>query len=136
MDYARSGDTLCVWKLDCFARSLIDLVTMVNTLRDRGIGFKELTSALADIAPGTADGRLMASGGRGHGGVRAQPHQGAHPCRTDAARAQGRIGGRPSVVDEDAFTLTRAREAKGESVSAKALGISRATLYRHLGEGA
>ncbi|MFF4030202.1 helix-turn-helix domain-containing protein [Streptomyces sviceus] len=55
------------------------------------------------------------------------------PC----AKAQGRTGGRPSVVDEDVLTVARARKAKGESVSAiaKALGISRATLYRHLGEG-
>ncbi|MGW4555539.1 helix-turn-helix domain-containing protein [Streptomyces sp. NPDC004365] len=34
--------------------------------------------------------------------------------------------------------MARARKAKGESVStiAKALGISRATLYRHLDESA
>ncbi|MFD0398373.1 recombinase family protein [Kitasatospora sp. NPDC059811] len=51
-----------------------------------------------------------------------------------AAKAQGRTGGRPSVISEDRLTIARARPAKGESVSsiAKALGISRATLYRHL----
>ena len=56
----------------------------------------------------------------------------------DAAKAQGRTGGRPTVVDEDVLTVARARKAKGESVSAiaKALGISRATLYRHLDESA
>ncbi|MGX1677032.1 helix-turn-helix domain-containing protein [Streptomyces althioticus] len=54
----------------------------------------------------------------------------------DAAKAQGRTGGRPSVVNEDVLTVVRARKAKGESVSAiaKALGVSRATLYRHLGD--
>ncbi|SCD49462.1 Resolvase, N terminal domain [Streptomyces sp. di188] len=56
----------------------------------------------------------------------------------DAAKAQGRTGGRPTVVNEDVLTVARARRAKGESVSAiaKALGISRATLYRHLDESA
>ncbi|WP_329408452.1 helix-turn-helix domain-containing protein [Streptomyces sp. NBC_00704] len=41
-------------------------------------------------------------------------------------------------VDEDVLIVARARKAKGESVSAiaKALGVSRATLYRHLGESA
>ncbi|MFI1801555.1 helix-turn-helix domain-containing protein, partial [Streptomyces sp. NPDC020379] len=45
-------------------------------------------------------------------------------------------GGRPTVVDDDKLAVARARHAKGESVTAiaKALGVSRATLYRHLGE--
>ncbi|MFJ3930884.1 helix-turn-helix domain-containing protein [Streptomyces sp. NPDC090029] len=45
---------------------------------------------------------------------------------------------RPSVVDDDKLAIARARHAKGESVTAiaKALGISRATLYRHIGESA
>ncbi|WP_030951788.1 recombinase family protein [Streptomyces sp. NRRL S-481] len=138
LDYARPGDTLCVWKLDRFARSLIDLVTMVDTLRERGIGFKVLTGALANIDPGTADGRLMLQ----VVGAMAEFERSLIKERTraglDAAKAQGRTGGRPSVVDEDVLTVAHARKAKGESVSAiaKALGISRATLYRHLGESA
>ncbi|MFF7235607.1 helix-turn-helix domain-containing protein [Streptomyces collinus] len=46
--------------------------------------------------------------------------------------------GAPSPGGRFSRTAARARQAKGESVSAiaKALGISRATLYRHLGEGA
>jgi DNA invertase Pin-like site-specific DNA recombinase len=52
----------------------------------------------------------------------------------DAAKAQGRTGGRPTVITDDLLTVARARKVKGESVSAiaKALGVSRATLYRHL----
>jgi DNA invertase Pin-like site-specific DNA recombinase len=136
LDYARPGDTLCVWKLDRFARSLIDLVAMVDTLRERGIGFKVLTGALANIDPGTADGRLMLQ----VVGAMAEFERSLSKERTraglDAAKAQGRTGGRPSVVDEDVLTVARARKAKGESASAiaKALGVSRATLYRHLGE--
>ncbi|MGW4032162.1 helix-turn-helix domain-containing protein [Streptomyces sp. NPDC004838] len=56
----------------------------------------------------------------------------------DTAARKGNHGGRPSVVDDDKLALARARHAKGESVTAiaKALGISRATLYRHIGESA
>jgi len=36
--YARSGDVLVVWRLDRLGRSLVDLVSLVNTLRDRSIG--------------------------------------------------------------------------------------------------
>ncbi|MFB7128563.1 helix-turn-helix domain-containing protein [Kitasatospora sp. NPDC056273] len=42
------------------------------------------------------------------------------------------------MISEDKLTIARARRARGESVSsiAKALGISRATLYRHLEDSA
>ena len=50
-----------------------------------------------------------------------------------AARVQGRIGGRPGVMEADKLAATTARLARGESPTriAKALGLSRATLYRH-----
>jgi DNA invertase Pin-like site-specific DNA recombinase len=50
-----------------------------------------------------------------------------------AARAQGRVGGRPSVMDPDKLAAARARLAREESATqvAKALKVSRATLYRH-----
>jgi hypothetical protein len=115
-----------------------DLVSMVDTLRERDIGFKVLTGALANIDPGTADGRLMLQ----VVGAMAEFERSLIKERTraglDAARAQGRTGGRPAVMNDDMLTVARARRAKGESVNAlaRALGVSRATLYRHIGEGA
>jgi len=54
-----------------------------------------------------------------------------------AARAQGKVGGRPTVMDPDKLAAARARWARGESPTqiAKALGVSRASVYRHLGDG-
>jgi DNA invertase Pin-like site-specific DNA recombinase len=51
-----------------------------------------------------------------------------------AAAAQGRYGGRPAKVDDDTLAIARARQARGESVTAIAthLGIGRSTLYRAL----
>ena len=51
-----------------------------------------------------------------------------------AARAQGRNGGRPTVMDADKLAAARARRARGESPAeiARALGVSRASAYRHL----
>ncbi|MFI5543572.1 recombinase family protein [Streptomyces sp. NPDC051815] len=138
LDYLRPEDTLCVWKLDRFARSLIDLVTLVDALADRGIGFKVLTGALASIDPNTPDGRLMLQ----VVGAMAEFERSLIKERTraglDAARAQGRTGGRPVVMDADKLAAAKARRAKGESVTAiaKALGVSRATLYRALGGSA
>ncbi|MFG2140287.1 recombinase family protein [Streptomyces sp. NPDC048650] len=136
LDYLRPGDTLCVWKLDRFARSLIDLVTMVDGLAARGIGFKVLTGALASIDPNTPDGRLMLQ----VVGAMAEFERSLIKDRTraglEAAKAQGRTGGRPTVMDADKLAAAKARRAKGESVTAvaKAVGVSRATLYRALAE--
>jgi DNA invertase Pin-like site-specific DNA recombinase len=136
LDYLRPGDTLVVWKLDRFARSLIDLVTTVDALRAREIGFKVLTGALANIDTNTPDGRLMLQ----VIGAMAEFERELIKDRTRAglaaAKAQGRTGGRPAVMDADKLAVARARRGDGQSVTAiaKALGVSRATLYRALGE--
>ncbi len=54
--YARSGDTLIVWKLDRLARSMKQLIETVETLRLRNIGFRSLTEAIDTT---TAQGRLV-----------------------------------------------------------------------------
>jgi DNA invertase Pin-like site-specific DNA recombinase len=46
LEFARSGDTLIVWKLDRLARSMKQLIETVEILRMRGIGFRSLTEAL------------------------------------------------------------------------------------------
>src|SRR5271155_3639744 len=56
LEFARSGDTLIVWKLDRLARSMKQLIETVETLRVRGIGFRSLTEALDTT---TAQGRLV-----------------------------------------------------------------------------
>ncbi len=51
-----------------------------------------------------------------------------------AARAQGRTGGRPTVMDTDKLAAAQARRTKGETPTqiAAALSVSRASVYRHL----
>ena len=48
-----------------------------------------------------------------------------------AAEAHGRRGGRPAAVDNDVLAVARARQSRGESVSAIArhLKVGRSTLY-------
>ena len=48
--------TVIVWKLDRLDRSLRDLITMLDELRDGGVGFQSLTEA---IDTGTPTGRAM-----------------------------------------------------------------------------
>ena len=56
LEFARSGDTLIVWKLDRLARSMKQLIETIEELRLRGIGFRSLTEALDTT---TAQGRLV-----------------------------------------------------------------------------
>src|SRR3954471_18990034 len=53
------GNTLVVWKLDRLGRDLKHLVTIVDELRQRDIGFKVLTGHGAQIDTTTANGRLV-----------------------------------------------------------------------------
>ncbi|PWG74666.1 DNA invertase, partial [Enterococcus hirae] len=52
----RKGDVMVVWKLDRLARSLKDLVEIVQDLHDREIGFKSLTESIDTTSSG---GRLV-----------------------------------------------------------------------------
>ena len=52
------GNTLVVWKLDRLGRDLKHLVTTVDELQKRDVGFKVLTGAGAQIDTTTANGRL------------------------------------------------------------------------------
>jgi DNA invertase Pin-like site-specific DNA recombinase len=134
LDYLRAGDTLVVWKLDRLGRSLIDLVSIVDGLRGRGIGFKVLTGTLSAVDTTSADGRLFFQIIAAMAEFERSLIKDRTKAGLEAAKAQGRTGGRPTVITDDLLTVATARKAKGESVSAiaKALGVSRATLYRHL----
>ena len=52
----QEGDTLIVWKLDRLARSLRDLVSMLDDFHRRGIDFRSLTE---EINTSTAGGKLV-----------------------------------------------------------------------------
>jgi DNA invertase Pin-like site-specific DNA recombinase len=130
--YARTGDTLVVWRLDRLGRSLKDLVQRVEDLQKRGIGFRSLHetidttssvgkfqfhvfSALAEFERDLIRDRTMA-------GLR-------------AARERGRRGGRRhSLTPEQismAARLIKSREVPVSDIC-KILKVSKPTLYRYV----
>jgi DNA invertase Pin-like site-specific DNA recombinase len=48
----QDGDTLIVWKLDRLARSLRDLIAMVEDFNKRGVHFRSLTEEISTTTPG------------------------------------------------------------------------------------
>ena len=136
VDYMREGDTLCVWKLDRLGRSTKDVLTIAEKLHERGIALRILTGTLAGAYSPSGEGKFFFTMMVAFAELERDMIVERTRAGLEAAKAQGRVGGRPTVVNEDVLTVARARKAKGESVSsiATALGVSRATLYRHLGE--
>ena len=124
----RQGDTLVVWKLDRLARSLKDLVAIIDDLQAQGVGFRSLTEAIDTTSTG---GRLVfhifgALAEFEHSLIRERTIAGLA-----AARARGRRGGRkPAMSKADirkaAAMLTDPTITKTEV--ARHFGISRVTL--------
>lgn len=132
LDQLRPGDVIVVWRLDRLGRSLKNLITLVEDLADREIGFRSLSESIDTT---TANGKLFFS----VMGALAEFERDLIRERTlaglKAARARGRVGGRPPVMTADKVKLARqmydSKEHTVESI-AKTLGVSRKTIYRHL----
>lgn len=134
LGYLRPGDVLAVWKLDRLGRSVKEVLTLADELHDRGIGLRILTGTLAGTYTPAGEGKFFFTVMAAVAELERDLIHQRTMAGLAAARAQGRIGGRPSVMNPDKLAAATARLARGESVTqiTKALGMSRATLYRHI----
>lgn len=132
ISYARSGDTIVVWKLDRLARSIKQLIYTIESLRVRGVGFRSLTEALDTTPP---QGRLVFH----MFGALAEFERSLIRERTQAgllaAKRAGRTGGRPPKLTDEDIEAARAMLSNpdiGVASVANRLGVSLATLYRYI----
>ena len=132
LDQLRSGDAVVVWRLDRLGRSLKNLIAVVEELAKMGVGFRSLSES---IDTNTANGKFFFS----MMGALAEFERDLIRERTNAglaaARARGRVGGRPPVMTPDKIKVARQMyRSKDHTVEAiaKTLGVSRKTIYRHL----
>ena len=134
LDYLRPGDTLCAWKLDRLGRSVKDVLIIADDLHERGTGLRILTGKLAGIYNPAGEGKFFFTMMAAFAELERDVIHERTMAGLAAARAQGRTGGRPTVMNMDRLAAARARHANGERPTqiAKALGVSRATIYRHL----
>lgn len=134
LKYARSGDVIVVWRLDRLSRSLKDLIEMINTLEAKNIGFLSLEESINTTS---SSGKLIFH----IFGALAEFERNLIKERTqaglNAARARGRVGGRPKALSEDerklAVKLYHEREY-GISKICEMMGISKPTLYKYVAE--
>lgn len=133
LDYAREGDTVTVVALDRLGRSLSGIIGTIDTLTSRGVLLRSLREGVDYSTP---MGRMVA-------GIfaslaeyeRTLIRERATAAREAALRRGIRTGPKPKL---DAERIEQARILRREGQTAaqvcKTLGVSRATLYRALGE--
>jgi DNA invertase Pin-like site-specific DNA recombinase len=129
----RAGDTLVVWKLDRLGGNLADLIATVDGLGERNVDFRSLTE---NIDTSTATGRMFFQ----VVGAFAEFERNRLVERTKAgiaaARARGRIGGRPPALTPKQIQKARAMLTDPEITVTEVcehFGVSRSTLYKRVG---
>lgn len=132
LDQLRKGDVLMVWKLDRLSRSLRDVLIIMERLGDAGAGFRSLTEAIDTTTPA---GRMMMQ----MVGAFAEFERAMLRERTkaglDAAREQGRIGGRRPKLTPQQQAEIRRMVGKGDKTAADAARLFKihpATISRLL----
>ncbi|GGP75038.1 recombinase family protein [Streptomyces melanogenes] len=129
---------LTVAEMKRLARGAAELMNLGSTLQADGIQLEILSGPLQGIYDPNGAGAIvfavLAVGAEvEREGIREKTMEGL-----ETAERNGRHGGRPTVMSQDKLAAAQARQGKGESVTsiAKALGVSRATMYRALAEAA
>src|SRR5699024_8980756 len=131
-DHLREVDSLVWWRLERLRRSRKHLITTIEELDERGVGFRSLQENLDTT---TSGGRLIFH----VFGALAEFERELIRERTmaglAAARARGRKGGRPRKLSTKQITMARQLlEDPDQQVTevAKVLGVARSTLYMAL----
>ena len=124
------GDTLVVWRLDRLGRSLPHLVATIDNLTKRGVNLKSLHEAIDTTTP---TGRLMVHLIASLAEFERELTIERTIAGLEAAKARGANLGRPTVWTPQRAEAATALLAAGATVTqvAQALGVSRATIYRH-----
>jgi DNA invertase Pin-like site-specific DNA recombinase len=135
----RPSDVLLVWRLDRLGRSVRHLVTLIDDLRDRGIGFRSVCDGAIDTT--TPSGELIFHVFSALAQFERRLIQERTKAGLAAARARGRKGGRPPLSPDDPKVVLANKLFADKSVNlddiCATLRISKTTLYRYatIGKG-
>jgi len=129
VDYLRPDDMLTVQEVDRLGRNLLDGLLVLSELFQRGVAVKVLEgiaagehrerSLVLDLALALAEDRRRDISRKTRNGL-------------EAAKRQGRTGGRPPVVDDDKRRAILARRDEGQSIRqiSRGTGVSVGVVHR------
>jgi DNA invertase Pin-like site-specific DNA recombinase len=133
------GNTLVIWKLDRLGRDLKHLVNIVDDLSQRDIGLKVLAGAGAQIDTTTANGKLVFGIFAALAEFEAELIRERTQAGLAAARARGRMGGRPRKMTPEVLKMAMVAMAEPQTQASEVahrLGITTTTLYAYVnGDG-
>lgn len=128
----RSGDVLIVWRLDRLGRSLKDLIEWVNYLDSKGVALKSLEESIDTT---TATGKLTFHIFGALAEFERQLIRERTQAGLAAARARGRLGGRPKSLSPEkrklAIQLYNDKKIPVKEIC-EMMGISKPTLYGYI----
>jgi DNA invertase Pin-like site-specific DNA recombinase len=133
------GNILVVWKLDRLGRDLKHLIDIIDDLKQRDVGFKVLAGAGAEIDTNTINGRLFFVVFAALAEYERELIAERTRAGLKAARARGRMGGRPRKMDKTTLQMAMTAMSDPNACArdvAKKLRITTATLYTYVnGDG-
>jgi DNA invertase Pin-like site-specific DNA recombinase len=132
LDYLRAGDTLVVRRLDRIAGSEKMAIEVIGELHDRGVNIKSLTEP--DIDTTTPMGRALFGIVAVFAQLRVDTIRENTVRGLQHARAQGRVGGRPTVMTPERTAAARRMRAEGDTLThiANVLGVGKSSVARAL----
>ncbi len=134
LEYARSGDSLVVWRLDRLGRSLSDLIALVRRMEEIGVQLRLLTEG---IDTSTINGKLTFHLFAALAEFERALERERTRAGLDAARARGRKGGRKHRLSPErrahAVDLYCAKDKTAREIC-RLMGISKPTLYAYVAE--
>jgi DNA invertase Pin-like site-specific DNA recombinase len=133
IDFAREGDTIVVWRLDRLGRNMQDLITIVNQLNDRGISFYSIQENIT-MDKSSSTGQLMFHLFAAFAEFERNLILERSQAGREAARARGRVGGRPEKLTKQDLELLKALVDNETPIKTVAdqWNVSRTTIYRYL----
>ncbi len=117
----RKGDVVVVWKLDRLSRSLKDLLAIMECISNAGAGFKSLTESIDTTIPA---GRMMMQMVGYFAEFEREMIRERTKAGLDAARKEGRIGGRKPKLRPD-----QRKDVAENILSGRKSGAQMARLY-------
>ncbi|HFQ1299102.1 recombinase family protein [Staphylococcus aureus] len=133
IEFARSGDTIVVWRLDRLGRNMEDLITLVNELNERGVSFHSLEENIT-MDKSSSTGQLLFHLFAAFAEFERNLILERSSAGRIAERARGRYGGRPEKLNQKDLNLLKTLYDNGTPIKtiAEQWQVSRTTIYRYL----